>query len=108
MKFQKKNLLKKKMSDYFKVKRPGLISTFQDLGRKNFYHIGLPFSGVMDKRNFLLLNKLCGNNLKDEEINIDAWFFWLSFKTSLFNSKIISLFSSPATPIQSDGEGGDP
>ena len=56
------------MSDYFKVKRPGLISTFQDLGRKNFYHIGLPFSGVMDKRNFLLLNKLCGNNLKDPVI----------------------------------------
>ena len=46
------------MSDYFKVKRPGLISTFQDLGRKNFYHIGLPFSGVMDKRNYLLLNKI--------------------------------------------------
>ena len=56
------------MSDYFKVKRPGLISTFQDLGRKNFYHIGLPFSGVMDKRNYLLLNKLCGNTFKDPVI----------------------------------------
>ena len=46
------------MSDYFKVKRPGLISTFQDLGRKNFYHIGLPFSGVMDRRNFKIANRM--------------------------------------------------
>ena len=55
------------MSDYFKVKRPGLISTFQDLGRKNFYHIGLPFSGVMDKRNYLIANKII-NNKKDDPV----------------------------------------
>ena len=48
---------------YFKVIRPGINTTFQDLGRKNLYHIGIPFSGAMDNRNYLLANKLVGNKL---------------------------------------------
>ncbi len=44
-----------------KILREGINSTFQDLGRSNFYHIGLPFSGAMDKRNYLIANKLVGN-----------------------------------------------
>ena len=52
-------------NDYFQVVRGGLNSTFQDLGRENLYHIGLPFSGAMDKRNFLIANKLIDNNKKD-------------------------------------------
>ena len=43
------------------VLREGINSTFQDIGRNNFYHIGLPFSGAMDKRNYLIANKLVGN-----------------------------------------------
>ena len=43
------------------ILREGINSTFQDLGRSNFYHIGLPFSGAMDKRNYLIANKLVGN-----------------------------------------------
>ena len=49
-------------SNFFEVLRPGVNSTFQDLGRENFYHIGLPSSGAMDKRNFLLANCLAGNS----------------------------------------------
>ena len=52
-------------NDYFKVIRGGLNSTFQDQGRKNLYHIGIPFSGVMDKRNYLIANKLINNNKND-------------------------------------------
>ena len=50
---------------YFKILRPGINSTFQDLGRFNLHHIGIPLSGVMDKRNFLIGNKLVenGNNI---------------------------------------------
>jgi len=48
--------------DYFKVIRGGLNSTFQDEGREGLYHIGLPFSGAMDKRNYLIANKLNNNN----------------------------------------------
>ena len=54
-------------SDYFKVIRGGLNSTFQDQGRENLYHIGIPFSGVMDKRNYLIANRLI-NNVKDEPV----------------------------------------
>ena len=49
---------------YFKVLRAGINTTFQDGGRKNLYHIGIPFSGAMDKRNYLLANKLVGNKLE--------------------------------------------
>ena len=52
------------MSDnYFEIIRPGVNTTFQDKGRDNLYHIGIPFSGVMDNRNYLLANKLVNNNL---------------------------------------------
>ena len=48
---------------YFEIIREGINTTFQDLGRKNLHHIGIPFSGAMDNRNFLLANKLVGNKL---------------------------------------------
>ena len=52
------------MSDnYFEIIRPGINTTFQDKGRDNLYHVGIPFSGVMDNRNYLLANKLVNNNL---------------------------------------------
>ena len=47
---------------YFKILRPGINSTFQDLGRFNLHHIGIPLSGVMDKRNYLIGNKLVENS----------------------------------------------
>ena len=49
-------------NNFFEVLRAGINSTFQDLGRENFYHIGLPFSGAMDKRNFLLSNGLVNSH----------------------------------------------
>ena len=53
------------MNEYFEVIRGGINSTFQDEGRKNFYHIGLPFSGVMDKRNFKIANSIIDNQKED-------------------------------------------
>jgi len=47
---------------YFEVIRPGINTTFQDFGRKNLYHIGIPFSGAIDNRNFILANAIAGNN----------------------------------------------
>ena len=49
-------------NNHFEILRPGINSTFQDSGRNNFYHIGIPFSGAMDNRNYLLSNALVGNN----------------------------------------------
>ena len=52
---------------YLEIHRPGINSTFQDLGRKHLYHVGLPFSGAMDQRNYLISNSLVGNK-KDEAV----------------------------------------
>ena len=49
--------------NYFEIIRAGINTTFQDKGRDNLYHIGIPFSGAMDTRNFLLSNKLVGNKI---------------------------------------------
>ena len=43
--------------------RAGINTTFQDKGRSNLYHIGIPFSGAMDNRNYQLANRLVGNKL---------------------------------------------
>ncbi len=51
--------------NFFKILRAGINSTFQDKGRKNLYHIGIPFSGAMDNRNYLLSNKLVGNKIEN-------------------------------------------
>ena len=48
--------------NYFEIIRPGINTTFQDKGRDNLYHVGIPFSGVMDNRNYLMANKLVNNN----------------------------------------------
>ena len=45
----------------FKILRAGINTTYQDLGRKNLYHIGIPFSGAMDQRNYIIANTLVGN-----------------------------------------------
>ena len=50
-------------NNFFKILRAGINTTFQDTGRINLYHIGIPFSGAMDNRNYLLANKLVGNHL---------------------------------------------
>ena len=50
-------------NNYFKVIRSGINTTFQDKGRPNLYHLGIPFSGAMDNRNYLLANKLVQNEL---------------------------------------------
>jgi len=54
--------------NYFEIIRAGINTTFQDQGRENLYHIGIPFSGAMDNRNYLLANKLVGNELNSPVI----------------------------------------
>ena len=49
------------MNNLFSIIRAGINTTFQDNGRANLYHIGIPFSGAMDNRNFRLANQLVGN-----------------------------------------------
>jgi len=54
--------------NYFKVIRAGVNTTFQDKGRSNLYQIGIPFSGAMDNRNYLIANSLVNNDLSSPVI----------------------------------------
>ena len=56
------------MINNFEIIRAGVNTTFQDQGRNNLYHIGIPFSGAMDNRNYSLANKLVGNKLNSPVI----------------------------------------
>jgi len=51
------------MSNHFKILRPGINSTFQDLGRFGLQHLGIAPSGCMDRSLFSLSNKLVGNKV---------------------------------------------
>ena len=53
------------MSNFFKILRPGINSTFQDLGRFGLQHLGIVPSGCMDKSLFYLSNKLVGNKVSE-------------------------------------------
>ena len=56
------------MTNNFEIIRAGVNTTFQDQGRSNLYHIGIPFSGAMDNRNYCLANKLTCNKLNSPVI----------------------------------------
>ena len=53
------------MNNYFKVLRPGINSTFQDLGRFGLQHLGIVASGCMDQLSFCNSNKLVGNKISE-------------------------------------------
>ncbi len=58
----------KSKNSYFEVERAGINTTFQDYGRKNLNHIGIPVSGAMDKRNYILANALLRKDLNSPVI----------------------------------------
>ena len=53
------------MNNYFKILRPGINSTFQDLGRFGLQHLGIVPSGCMDRSSFFIVNKLVGNKVSE-------------------------------------------
>ena len=55
-------------NNFFEVERSGIHTTFQDKGRENLNHIGIPISGVMDKRNYILSNSLLKKKLNSPVI----------------------------------------
>ena len=56
------------IKNYFEVFRAGINTTFQDKGRSNLHHVGIPFSGAMDGRNYLIANSLLENDLSSPVI----------------------------------------
>ncbi len=56
------------MNGYVTVLKSGLQTTIQDLGRIGYSRYGVPRSGVMDQKSYLLANSLLGNNENDAVI----------------------------------------
>ena len=72
--------------NYFEVIRAGINTTFQDNGRKNLNHIGIPASGAIDKRNYKLVNKILNN-----DINHPALEFAYQGPKLIYHGKPISI-----------------
>ena len=72
-------------NNYFEIIRAGINTTFQDKGRDNLYHIGIPFSGAMDTRNFFLSNKLVSNKIDSPVIEFAYQGPLLKFKGDKIN-----------------------
>ena len=49
------------MSKAFRVLHPGILTTYQDLGRQGFRQFGIPLSGAMDAIALRAGNLLVGN-----------------------------------------------
>lgn len=47
--------------ELFFVKKPGLLTTFQDMGRTGYQRFGVPVSGAMDQLSMQVANILVGN-----------------------------------------------
>ncbi len=76
------------IKNFFEAIRPGINTTFQDLGRNNQYHIGIPFSGAMDNRNFILANAIAGNKENTPVIEFAYQGPLLKFKGEKINFNI--------------------
>ncbi|MCC2597585.1 biotin-dependent carboxyltransferase family protein [Pusillimonas sp. MFBS29] len=53
-----------------RVIKPGMLSSFQDLGRTGHQHLGVPVGGAMDSRAHRLANLLVGNDENEATLEI--------------------------------------
>lgn len=76
------------------VIKPGLQSSFQDLGRQGHQHLGVSVSGAMDARAHRLANMLAGNS--DDQATLEIT---LTGPTLTFNSgTCIAICGAPLSP----------
>lgn len=54
----------------FTVLKPGMLSSFQDMGRTGWQHLGIPVAGAMDERAHRLANLLAGNTASHATLEI--------------------------------------
>ncbi|NYT84211.1 biotin-dependent carboxyltransferase family protein [Pollutimonas harenae] len=52
------------------VIKPGMLSSFQDLGRTGYQHLGVPVGGAMDSRAHRLANLLVGNDENEATLEV--------------------------------------
>lgn len=76
------------------VKKPGLFSTIQDLGRKSYQKYGISQSGVLDEYAFVLANMLVGNNEKEAVLELTL----LGAEFEVLEGGIISITGANMSP----------
>ncbi|WP_233191820.1 MULTISPECIES: biotin-dependent carboxyltransferase family protein [unclassified Sporosarcina] len=67
--------------EYVNILKPGLLTTVQDLGRRDYRIYGVSVSGVMDPLSFRLANTLVGNHENDAAIEITMMGPTIKFET---------------------------
>jgi biotin-dependent carboxylase-like uncharacterized protein len=92
----------------FRIIKPGIYSSFQDLGRFGYRHLGVPWSGAMDRLSYLQVNQRLGNHFSAPVLEImgqglslevleDVWVYWAGADASFDIDGILIL--NPSEPI---------
>ncbi|MDF2230951.1 biotin-dependent carboxyltransferase family protein [Albimonas sp. CAU 1670] len=83
----------------FKVLKPGLLTTVQDLGRPGYFHLGIPQGGAMDRLSLRAANLLVGN--PEDAAALEAVFLGPELE---FQSDGLVAVTGADLPILLDGE----
>ena len=82
-------------SAHIRVMKPGWFTTVQDAGRYGYQQFGVSSSGAMDRRSFILANRLVGN--RDDKAALE---FTLQGPELLFEQdSIVALTGADLTPF---------
>lgn len=83
----------------FKVVKPGLSTTVQDLGRPGYFHLGIPEGGAMDRFALRVANMLVGND--EGAAGLEAVFMGPELT---FDADTLVAVTGAEMPIFVDGE----
>lgn len=83
----------------FKVVKPGLSTTVQDLGRPGYFHLGIPEGGAMDRFALRTANMLVGND--EGAAGLEAVFMGPELT---FDADTLVAVTGAEMPIFVDGE----
>mgnify|MGYP002621011843 FL=1 len=85
-----------------KVRKAGLSTTIQDLGRPGYFHLGIPEGGAMDRFSLRVANMLVGND--EGAAGLEAVFMGPELE---FNADTWVAVTGATMPILLDGEPRD-
>ncbi|MDB5999158.1 MAG: carboxylase [Rhizobacter sp.] len=88
------------------VVKPGLFSTFQDLGRIGYQHLGVPVSGVMDEVSHRVANLLVGNDEAEATLEITLLGPTLRFKQGVWMALCGANLSAVLVAPEADAASG--
>ncbi|EAR51713.1 urea amidolyase-related protein [Oceanicola granulosus HTCC2516] len=81
------------------IRKPGLLTTIQDLGRPGYFHLGIPVGGAMDRLALRAANRLVGND--EGAAALEAVFMGPEFTVT---EDTVLAVTGGEMPIKLDGE----